>query len=345
MKWIQICSITLLLSAALLITTETTVKADYDSAYNLFKDKKYTEAIPLLEEWCTTYPKDPRGAYTLAQCYMKTKQSQKAIDRLKICLEHHPEHAPSQFLMGMLVAGDSPAQALGHFQRAAEEQPDNEQYMYYYGSSLMSEKRYGEAETALKKAVVLNPKNAKAQFDLGRALLFGNKPGEAVEPLKIASKGAEKDSALFYLGLAQLQTKDFAGATVSLSEASKLTPNDPKVFYNLGLAQEGGIGDKPTSAEAFDPMIEAYSKAVALDKETSDYQYRLGNAYESAARVVYPQTAGNETLSAKAIDYLNKAKAAYTAANSDAARERLTGVDQMIENVKNPQVIEEEVSE
>ncbi|MBN1878978.1 tetratricopeptide repeat protein [bacterium] len=345
MKYSPISFTVLLASLLCFAVIPAIVHADYDTAYNLFKEKKYTEAIPLLEEWCGTYPKDPRGAYTLAQCYVKTRQNRKAIDRLTIILEHHPEHAPSQFLMGMLTVPDSPAKALSHFQRAAEEQPDNEQYNYFWGSTLMAEKRYDEAETALRKATKVNPKNAKAQFDLGRVLLFNNKPADSISPLTIASKGTDKASALFYLGLAQLQTKDFAGATDSLSEAAKLTPDDAKVFYNLGLARESTLGDDVKGMEPYDPVIEAYLKACALDKEASDYQYRLGNAYEQAVRKIYTQTAGNDALSAKALDYLSKAKAAFTSANSDAAKDRITGVDQMIENIKNPQIIEEEVAE
>lgn len=345
MRFSQFLLTTLLLISIMFSALPAAVRADYDTAYNLFKEKKYTEAIPLLEEWCTTYPKDPRGAYTLAQCYTKTRQNQKAVDRLTIILEHHPEHAPSQFLMGMLTLPESATKALSHFERAAQEQPDNDQYNYFLGSTLLAEKQYDKAEEALKKSVAKNPKNSKAQLDLGRSLLFNGKPADAVSPLQIAAKSADKSSALYYLGLAQLQTKDYSGAIGSLTEATKSNPDDAKLFYNLGLAHEGSLGDSASGMEAYQPAIDAYSKAVVIDNATSDYQYRLGNAYEAAVRAIYTKTAGNDALSSRALEYLGKAKSAFSAANTDAARERIAGVDQMIENIKNPQVIEEEVTE
>jgi len=348
MKLNRILAISLVVAIGLLVVPAIQVKADYDTAYNLYKAKKYSEAIPLLEEWCNKYPKDPRGGYTLAQCYVKTKQNAKALQRLQIVLEHHPDHSPSQFLMGMLTLGDSPEKALPHFKSAVEASPDNGTYHYYYGSALMAAKKYNEAIPALKQAVQINPKDGRAQLDLGKVLLLADKPQEAVKHLEIASKGKkDKDSALYYLGLAHLQTKDYAAAETALGSAAQINPKDDKILYNLGLAREGALGGTAGSVDACQPMIDAYGQAVTLDPGNADYQMRLGNAYEIAARSIYEKTAGNQGLSSQAIDLLENARKAYAVAvAADAgspAGDRISGVEQMIENIKNPQIIEEEV--
>lgn len=319
-------------------------RADYDTALNLYKEQKYTEAIPLLEEWCGKYPRDPRGAYLLAQCYRNTKQNEKALERLAIILEHHPDDDKCRFLKGMLLLSSSPAEAATHFERAVKVDPGNAQYTYYLGSALMAQKKYAEAEVSLQKAVAAGPGNARAQLDYGRVLLLNNKAEDAVKHLKIAARGADKETALYFLGVAQIQTKDYSGAVTTLSEAVDLAPNDARLYFNLGLAREGLLGDQPAEFEKYQPIIEAYAKAVSLSKDKEDYNFRLGNACETAVRSIYEKTAGNEALSKKALDFLTKARAAYEAVNSDAARQRINGIDQMMENIKNPQIIEEEVT-
>ncbi len=326
-----------------LAISTTTVKADYDAALNLFKQKKYTEAIPLLEEWCNKYPKDPRGAYLLAQCYRSTKQNQKAIDRLNIILEHHPDADNCRFLMGTLLLPTSPAEATIHLQRAVKVDPENAQYNYYLGSALMAQKKYSESETYLQKAVTVTPGNTRAQLDLGRVLLLNNKAADAIKHLKIAAKGNDKENALYFLGLAQIQSKDFNGAVSTFSDAVNLTPGDAKLFYNLGLARESLLGDQVVELEKYQPIIDAYEKAVSLNNDVADYQFRLGNAYETAIRNIYDKLTGNDTLKDKALNYLAKAKKAYEAVDSDTARQRITEVDQIVDNIKNPIVIEEEI--
>jgi tetratricopeptide (TPR) repeat protein len=334
----------LLISAVLVTGLFSSAKADYDTALNLYKEQKYADAIPLLEEWCGKYPRDPRGAYLLAQCYRNTKQNKKALDRLAIILEHHPDDDKCRFLKGMLLLPSSPAEAAVHFERAAKVDPDNAQYNYYLGNALMAQKKYVEAETSLQKAVSASPGNARAQLDFGRVLLLNNKAEEAIKHLKTAARGNDKETALYFLGVAQIQTKDYSGAVTTFSDAVALAPNDARMHFNLGLAREGQLGDQPVEFDKYQPVIEAYEKAVSLSKDIEDYSFRLGNAYETAVRSIYEKTAGNETLSKKALDYLAKARAAYGAINSDAARQRIPGVDQMIENIKNPQIIEEEVT-
>lgn len=326
-----------------LAVSTTAVKADYDAALNLYKEKKYTEAISLLEQWCEKYPKDPREAYLLAQCYRNTKQNQKAIDRLEIILQHHPDADNCRFLLGSLLLPTSPVEATKHFQKAVQVDPENAQYNYYLGSALMAQKKYSEAETPLRKAVSVTPGNVRAQLDLGKVLLLNNKAEEAVKHLKVAIKGENKASALYFLGLAQIQSKDFNGAVSTLTDAVNQTPNDARLYYNLGLARESLLGDQTADLEKYQPIIDAYEKAVSLNNDVEDYKFRLGNAYETAVRNIYDKITGNDTLKDKALDYLAKARKAFESVNSDSARQRIAEVDQIIDSVKNPIVIEEEV--
>lgn len=183
---------------------------NYEEAYKLATAGKHAEAIPLLEEHCTKYPKDPKGGNLLAQCYIKTKQFDKAADRLAVVLEHHPEDDKSQFLMGtVLQLQKKPEKALTHFEQAANAKPDNGTYQYYYGSVLLQMKKLPEAGEALEKAVKAMPNDPKANLDYGRLFVLSGDYESATSYLQIAAKAeSTKGLALPYLGIAQLQTKN-----------------------------------------------------------------------------------------------------------------------------------------
>lgn len=326
-------------------TTHAEELTAYEQALNLTRERRFSEAIPLLEEWCNQYPRDPRGAYLLAQSYMTTRQNEKALERLNIILEHHPDDERNNFLMGVLLLPSAPDRAETHLQIAVNAQPDNAQYQHRLGSALMVQRKHAEAEAPLREAVRLAPNNLNARLDLGRVLLANGKAAEAIPHLEAATRGNDKEIAYNMLGTARLQTRDFDGAVSALNEAAKLNPDDARVHFNRGIALEGQLGDQATGLDTFRPVIESYEKAISLNAEVSDYHFRLGNIYETAVRSVYEQTATDESLAERALEYLAKAKNAYTAADTDAARQRITSVDQIIENIKNPEVIIEEFTE
>ena len=233
-----VCSI-----IAMVFVSPGLAQVDYDKAYELYKAKKYSEAIPMLEEWCNKYPKDPRGGYTLAQSYVKTKQQKKAMERLNIVLGHHPDHAPSQFLAGVLKLKSSPAKAMPHFEAAVAAKPDNGNYQYYYGSALMASKRYNEAEAALKKAVKANPKNGKAQLDLRRVLMLNKKPADALAPLQVAAKGKIMRKIVpfiqvFIILILRIVTKSDLVALVNESQGYAQRVAGDKFFLFIGRGLE-----------------------------------------------------------------------------------------------------------
>ncbi len=324
--------------AVFAVSDSTLAQDNYEEAYKLATAGKHAEAIPLLEEHCNKYPKDPKGGNLLAQCYIKTKQVEKASERLAVVLEHHPEDDKSQFLMGtVLQLQKKTEKALTHFELAAKAKPENGTYQYYYGSVLLQMKKLPEAGEALEKAVKAMPNDPKANLDYGRLFVLTGDYESAASHLQIAAKSdSTKALALPYLGIAQLQTQKYDDAIVTLTQATAADKTDPKLFFNLGQAYDAKIGDKPQSPDAMKNSIEAYSEAVKLDAQNADAQYKLGRAYEKAALTIY-EKAHEETatdLKAKAIDLLGKAKTAYGAAvkidAQNPASKSIAGIDEML---------------
>ena len=323
----------------------------YDDAYPLYQQKKYSEAIPLLVEHCNQYPKDPRGGYTLAQCYVKTKQLAKAISSLKVVLEHHPEHDKSQFLLGFLYLSQKKLdEAETYLKEAVKLDPNDEKYNYFLGSLLMQKKNYPEAAASLSKAIQIKPGDLRAQFDYGRVLVMTGDFEKAIKPLKTAAASPKMASdVLPLLGACQLNIKAFDDALATYQKATQLNPSDADSFNNLGKVMEMKLSSGDKTPADYQPIIDVFSKAVALDDKNAEYHYRLGKAYEMAAASIYEKSVQDEKLGKKALALLDKAKMSYDKATSidpnNESKDRIKFVQERIQSIKNPQIIEEEVTE
>ena len=62
--------------------------------------------------------------------------------------------------------------------------------------------------------------------------------------------------------------KDYDKAITKFSEALRINPHDPEVYYYLGLAYEG--------AEKFPEAVKTYERTLSLDRHHSNAEIRLG---------------------------------------------------------------------
>lgn len=72
---------------------------------------------------------------------------------------------------------------------------------------------------------------------------------------------------LLELGQSYLLNKEYEQAIKKFSEALKINPHDPELYYNLGLAYEGA--ERPSDA------IMMYEKTLQLDRTFTNAEIRL----------------------------------------------------------------------
>jgi tetratricopeptide (TPR) repeat protein len=72
---------------------------------------------------------------------------------------------------------------------------------------------------------------------------------------------------LLEVGETYLLNKEYTKAIVKFSEALKINPHDPEIYYYLGLAYEG--------AQKLPAAIEMYKKTLCLDGNFCNAQMRL----------------------------------------------------------------------
>ena len=82
---------------------------------------------------------------------------------------------------------------------------------------------------------------------------------------------------LLELGQSYLLNKEYEQAIKKFSEALKINPHDPELYYNLGLAYEGA--ERPSDA------IIMYEKTLQLDRTFTNAEIRLDKLKQTETEV------------------------------------------------------------
>ena len=169
------------------------------------------------------------------------------------------------------------------------------------GQVLMEQREYGPAIVPLKHALEIDSTLLPAHQLLGYALLAQGFAAEAIPHLDRAHE-------LGALGIAQIETGQFAEAIQNLQAALQKRPNDPDLLYYLGRAS--GLLSKqsidtllaayPDSDRAHQAMAEnyfvlrqmneaekEYEQALKLRPDTPNLHMELGQVFAMSSR--WPQ--------------------------------------------------------
>ena len=82
---------------------------------------------------------------------------------------------------------------------------------------------------------------------------------------------------LLEIGQSYLLHKNYKQAIIKFSEALKINPHDPEIYYYLGLAYEGD--------EKWTEAIKMYEKTLQLDKSFDNAEMRLSELKKKIDKV------------------------------------------------------------
>ena len=110
------------------------------------------------------------------------------------------------------------------------------------GNRFYKDSTYVDAEINYRKALDANPNSTMAMYNLGNALLYQNKPQEALEQYAaVANIEKDKDNLakdLHNVGVIWHTQKDYQKAIAAYKDALRKNPHDDETRYNLALAMK-----------------------------------------------------------------------------------------------------------
>jgi tetratricopeptide (TPR) repeat protein len=166
--------------------------------------------------------------------------------------------------------------AVAEFRKVTELDPAFAAGFVSLGQAFMEQRDYGAAVTPLKHALELDPNFAPAHQLLGYALLAQGYAAEAIPHLA----RVQEQSAL---GIAQIETGQFAEAIANFQAALQKRPNDPDLLYYLGRASgllskqsiDALLATTPDSPRAHQSMGENYFVLRRMPEAEKEYREAL----------------------------------------------------------------------
>jgi tetratricopeptide (TPR) repeat protein len=208
-------------------------------------------------------------------------------------------------LAASVLAGQTPqdAQALenrGDWARAeavwnnlVRAHPDDYRFWTSLGICRAHEKKFEEAITAYKKALVLNPKAVEPQLNLGVAYFKAGKLEQAITPLRTAASQLPGNQQVnLLLGMCLYGTRRYTDAAPHLEIARAKDPANQDLRFVLAqtylwgaeydkarLEFQAMIEDNPNSSQTHMLLGEAYDGLGKADQAIEEFQ----NAVQSSA--------------------------------------------------------------
>ena len=144
-------------------------------------------------------------------------------------------------------------EALTHYQRVAELQPDSAESWSDLGEVYIELENYAKAEDSYRRAIELEPEDEDLYYTLSKMYSDRNEPEKALEAIE-EGLSANPDSIVLHLYLATMymDRADYRQAEIFLEKAERIDPDSESVMLfrqvlNLTKAQQRIVSSKPSA--------------------------------------------------------------------------------------------------
>jgi tetratricopeptide (TPR) repeat protein len=198
------------------------------------------------------------GWFWLAELAYKDKKYDEALSLLENVFGRDPEYIEGRRLQSdvLLAKGDT-KKALEVLERLDQTYPDVPFIKYKLAGASLQNKNINQAKVALDQALSLNPNYDDAVLLLAQVNLSTGHGEAVIEPVtRLLKRRPDLRNAALVLAAAYGSLERFDDAAVVLEEQAKLAPNDPQPLTALGLTYR--------QAKRNDEARQAFEKAAQL---------------------------------------------------------------------------------
>ena len=209
------------------------------SVRTVFRNADYDSKISLWQQTVKVCPGNPRAHGNLAVALDAAKRLDKAILHCRRALEVSPVRDPAfarrhQRLAALLAKRGDLAEAEVYCRRAIALEPGNARFRQDLGVILEEQGRFAEAELCFREALKIAPNDPWTRTNLARLLTKVDRVEEALPLLQQALKQSPSE-ILTFRGLAEAYEArgQSAKAVATLREARRLRPQSARVNHDL----------------------------------------------------------------------------------------------------------------
>lgn len=320
-------------------------EAELNGGIVLMRQKKPSEALPLLEDAAGQKPAEFRPRYYLAEAQLQTGDYSKAEESYRQALTLDAKSAGANLGMAQaLVQEGRLADAEPYFRQAAQIEPNYRGYLLQLAN--LYEKANQPAEAiAIYREFADNP---AAQARMGELLMESRKYADALPRLEEAYQKEPTPANRMSLAAAYVFTQQGEKALPLLDQAVAAAPND----FDLRMMYARTLRDRRKFAPAAQQFYAATRLKPAEAKpwtELGDMLYMTGDypqalaAFEQAAKNG-DASAGNWFLRAIILDKLRQLKPAKAAYEQFLALSQGKNPDQEFQARQRVRILEREIA-
>lgn len=233
-------------------------------AVESFRQRQNDQALEALKAACKAHDKLPPARLMLARLHLAANQRPLARANLEQAVVDSPSYPSTYFTLGALAIQETRwTDAQLQFEKGAALAKGDQwtagqkkffQVQYHGGLSAVAEGRrdWPTVRTALAAVLDLEPKNVRFRQGLARALVFLDKPEQALQELdKAAKEDKNPQPTALIMGQFYIQKGDRKKADEWLEKAVKDAPEDWRTHVGLAnwLLQQSKIEDAKGHAE------------------------------------------------------------------------------------------------
>ena len=198
------------------------------------------------------------GWILLAELASKDKKYDEALSLLENVFSREPEYVDGRRLQSdILLAKGEPKKAIEVLERVDRAYPGSPLVKYQLARAYLSNNEINQARTALDQAISANPNYTDPILLLAELNLRSGHADMVIKPMTdLLRKTPELRNAALFLAAAYGALDRFDDATVVLQEQAKLAPQDPQFQVLLGVNFR--------QAKRYEEARQAFEKAAQL---------------------------------------------------------------------------------
>lgn len=266
-----------LLAWATLGAAAQTASQPLSEARQLLHDGRLPEAENTTRQYLAQNAASADGHYLLGEVLFLEKKARESLEEFTEAAKYRTPTATELMIVGsdyVLLADYRDADKW--FSKVISWEPNNRQAWYYLARTKYNENRFEEAVETFQHLLQLDPKNVKAEDNLGLSYEGLGRNDDAATAYRTAiawqKDAAQQDPGpCLDLGTLLVETGKPADGLPLLLKAASLNDNDPKVHNQLGKAYLH-LNQLPKAQAELE-------KAVALAPDNASEHFLLGQIF------------------------------------------------------------------